>query len=439
MKFKILSLMFILGLFVSIYLGIHIVVPLIFGFILFSIDAFTKGFTIKEWAIMVKNGLEIVKNLIIIFTLIGLLTAGWRLSGTIQYLVYNGANLINPNLFYLFSFILTLIMSMLIGSINGTITTMGIVLISLARANGADLLITTGAILSGGIFGDRMSPVSSAAFLVAELSETDVIENRKYMLRSIILPTIITAVLFLGLSFYKSAQGVDRELLNSLSQVTKLTIECVLPAAAIIVLSALKIKTKPLLLVSIILSVFVAYFVQDFSIGEIGKALLFGVNIENLPDSLNRIVNSGGLRSMLPTIVSVSLSSIYYGIFEQTKFLQPIEDIIDKLEPKIGHYWTYCLVAVFFSMLFCTQAIVVMLITGIYKKRVNNNKVMMLDLANVAIMIPAIIPWNMASNVAFTVYEVSFVGVLFNLLSIITPITYYFYRKSSKNPLTRAS
>ncbi len=429
MRFKLFSGLFVLGLLVGISLGIHIVYPLIFGFILFSFDAFSKGFSKEEWFQMIKKGLGVVKNLIIIFTLVGFLTAGWRLSGTIQYLVYYGANLINPNFFYVFCFLLTLGMSMLIGSISGTITTMGVVLISLARANGSDLIIATGAILSGGIFGDRMSPVSSAAYLVGELTETNVIDNRRLMLKSIIAPTIFSLLGFLILSILFQGQGVSKDLLVSLKEVTNLSIYATIPALAIIILSLLKVKTKPLLLISTILSILVAYFVQGFSINEITSSLFFGVNVQNLPQDLSRIINSGGLKTMFPTIVSVGLSAIYFGIFEKTKFLSPIEDIINKLEPMLGKYWTYILVCIFFSMLFCTQAIVVMLITGIYKSRYSSNKLLMLDLANGAILIPAIIPWNMASNIAFTVYEVSFLGVFSNLLSIITPITYYFYRK----------
>ncbi|MFB0972538.1 MAG: Na+/H+ antiporter NhaC family protein, partial [Neofamilia sp.] len=185
MKFKIYISIFIIALFASVIYGVKLLYPLLVGLIIFSYDAWEKGFSPREIFKMMVDGISIVQKVIIIFLLIGVITAAWRLSGTIPYLVYHGASLINPNLFYLYTFLLNLGMSMLLGSVNGTATTMGIVLISLARANGSSLVITTGAILSGAMFGDRLSPVSSSINLVAEITETDVIKNRKPMTHSV--------------------------------------------------------------------------------------------------------------------------------------------------------------------------------------------------------------------------------------------------------------
>ncbi|MDO5028655.1 MAG: Na+/H+ antiporter NhaC family protein [Bacillota bacterium] len=429
MKFKIYLLLFVTALLTAIAFGIHIVYPLVFGLLIFSLDAFLKGFSFKEWLSMLKDGAKTVKNLILIFTLIGFLTASWRLSGTIQYLVYNGANLINPKLFYLYAFVLTLIMSMLIGSINGTITTMGIVIISLARANAASLLITSGAILSGGIFGDRISPVSSSAYLVAELTETDVIENRKIMFRSIIVPTIISGLIFLLLSIFKGGSSIDTKLLSELSQSTKLSVYSLVPALLIVFLALAKFSTKSLLIISSLASVIIAYFVQGFGIKEIIEGLIFGVNIPNLSPNLSTIVNSGGLQSMFLTIICVLLSAMYYGIFKKTDFLKPVKNIIENLEKKIGTYWTFVTISFLFSILFGTQAIVVMLITSLYKDKIPDKKELMLDLENGPIIIPSLIPWNMAAFLAFSIYQVPFRAVVFNVFAIITVIYYKKFKK----------
>lgn len=433
MKFKIYILLFVTALLGSIILKIHIVYPLIFGLVIFSTDTFSKGFSVRAWLNMLKDGANTVKNLIIIFTLIGFLTAGWRLSGTIQYLVYYGANLINPKLFYLYAFLLTMAMSMLIGSINGTITTMGIVIISLARANGANLLITTGAILSGGIFGDRTSPVSSSAYLVGELTETDIIENRKIMLKSVIVPTIITAIIFLILSVFEGGGRIDKKLLEDLRIITNLSPPSLLPAILIIILALAKVKTKLMLIISTLASVLVAHFVQGFQFKEIVKDLIFGVNIENLSPNLSRIVNSGGFQSMFLTIICVLLSAMYYGIFKETKFLSPINNIIENSEKTIGEYWTFVLVTFLFSILFGTQAIVVMLITSLYNQKTTNKKEFMLDIENGPIIISSLIPWNMAAFLAFSIYQVSFKAVIFNIFTITTVIYYKKYKKNQKS------
>ena len=126
---------------------------------------------------------------------------------------------------------------------------------------------------------------------------------------------------------------------------------------------------------------------------------------------------------------------VAFGIFQKTNFLKPVENIIENLEEKIGFYFTYVLVALVFSMMFGTQSIVVILIAGIYADRVSNNKLLMLDLENVSILIPALIPWNMAANLALTVYQMSYLSVFFNFICMIVPLYYYFYRKKFKKVL----
>ena len=125
MRFFIISTIFILALTTSVILSNPISMALFLGLILFTYDAIKKGYKIKDLGQMYKKGFKLVENLVIIFALIGIITAAWRLSGTIPYLVYYGAKFINKNIFYLSCFLLNIAMSLLLGSVNGTITTMG--------------------------------------------------------------------------------------------------------------------------------------------------------------------------------------------------------------------------------------------------------------------------------------------------------------------------
>lgn len=430
MRFYIISTLFIIPLVASVLSGIPIFYSLLFGLILFTYDAVKKGFKFKDLKIMYKNGFKLVENLIIIFTLIGILTAIWRLSGTIPYLVYYGASFINKNLFYLFCFLLNVGMSLLLGSVNGTTTTMGVVLISLARANGSNLLISTGAILSGAIFGDRISPVSSSAVLVSNLTETNQVENRREMLKSVIVPTLITSIIFLLLSLFGSKQEVDINLLNDLKSLLNFSIICIFPALAIFILAAFKFNTRGLLLSTIIISFFISIFYQGFSVLEVIKAMIFGVNLPGTTEQVGRVVNGGGLVSMLFTILNVIISAIYFGIFEKTGFLDPLDKIGKKLELKIGYYPVFVIMSFIFSIVFCTQSIVAILLAQMYSSKIVENKYeFMLDLENVPILVPSLIPWNMAANVAFTVFEVPFNAVFYNFFPMIMLIYHGFYKK----------
>ena len=71
--------------------------------------------------------------------------------------------------------------------------------------------MTGGAILSGVYFGDRCSPVSTSALLVADLTGTDLFGNIRQMLRTCLVPFALAAGLYLlfGLSSPAAGQAAD--------------------------------------------------------------------------------------------------------------------------------------------------------------------------------------------------------------------------------------
>ena len=58
-------------------------------------------------------------------------------------------------------------------------------------------MLIGGAVLSGVFFGDRCSPVSTSALLVAELTQTSIFDNIRAMLRTSWLPFVLTSLLYL--------------------------------------------------------------------------------------------------------------------------------------------------------------------------------------------------------------------------------------------------
>ena len=92
-------------------------------------------------------------------------------------IIATGIDLIDPSFFIVCAFLLTAIVSMVLGTSFGTVGTIGIVLITMARAGNIPEDIVAGAILAGAYFGDRNGPLSSSASLVAALTHTRVPTN----------------------------------------------------------------------------------------------------------------------------------------------------------------------------------------------------------------------------------------------------------------------
>jgi NhaC family Na+:H+ antiporter len=112
---------------------------------------------------MTWSGISTVKNILIVFLLIGMISAVWRASGTIPMIIYTAGGFIRPAAFLVITFLLNCLLSILTGTSFGTSATMGVICMSIGTAMGMNPVYMGGAILGGAFFGDRCSPMSTSA------------------------------------------------------------------------------------------------------------------------------------------------------------------------------------------------------------------------------------------------------------------------------------
>jgi len=75
-------------LFLCVVLDISVLAALAAGFAIFFCYGLYKGRSFREMVSMALSGIKTIKNLLITFLLIGVITAVWRSGGTIAYIVY---------------------------------------------------------------------------------------------------------------------------------------------------------------------------------------------------------------------------------------------------------------------------------------------------------------------------------------------------------------
>ena len=119
--------LFLAGLGLCIFTGIQILYALLFGLACFSLYTLSRGYSVRETCSMLGEGMGKVKNILIIFVLIGSLTSIWRTCGTIPFILYHAMGLIDPRFFVLCTFLLCSMMSFLTGTSFGTASTMGVI------------------------------------------------------------------------------------------------------------------------------------------------------------------------------------------------------------------------------------------------------------------------------------------------------------------------
>lgn len=390
-------LAFVTILMTCVALDISIVSALAAGYVIFFLYGLKKGHGAKKVFMMSVSGIKTVKNLLITFLLIGMVTGLWRAAGTIPVIIIYASKLIHPSAFILITFLLNCLVSVLTGTSFGTVATMGVICMTMARAMGINPVYVGGAIVSGIFFGDRCSPVSTSALLVSELTKTDLYENIKGMVKTAVVPTILTCLIYLGLGILSGGNGEIMNMESMFARGFSLHWSLVLPALAILVLAAFRVKVKKTLGVSIILAAVLALTVQKTDPFELMKIMLSGY--ESPDPELAAMMNGGGVFSMVRTAVIVGLSSSFSGIFEGTGLLTGMKQYVAKISEKATPFGAALLVSVMTCMISCNQTLATILSHQLCRDVEPDRKEMAMDLENTVIVMAPLVPWSIAGAV----------------------------------------
>ena len=424
----------------SIYKGIFIGYPLLISFFIFVIISLRKGYSITAISKMAYDGGKKSFVVLKIFILIGAITAVWMSSGTVPSIVYYGINLMNPNYFIFYAFIISSLVSFLLGTSLGTVSTVGLALIVMAKSGEVNTSIAAGAIIAGAYFGDRCSPMSSSANLIANLTETELFINIKNMLKSAVLPFILSLILYFVVSLSSplntASGGIDKAIVKSF----EISILALLPSIIILVLSIFRVNVKISMFLSIALASILSIYIQDYKINEVLYFILMGFHLD-LDNPLYLIIKGGGIISMLRPAIVVFISCSLAGIFEGTKTLQSVEKLLLKANSRSSLFLYTTIVSILTAAFGSNQSIAAVLTASLMDKAYKQNSVdkyqMALDLENTGIVLSALIPWNLAAFVPTSTMDVSPVGFIpYAFYLYLLPITSYMilrYRKNSTN------
>ena len=412
-------LLFSLSLIFCLLLKLSVVYALIIGYMIFVIYGLIKGHNL---IVLIKKSFEgvlTVKNILLVFILIGMITALWRASGTIAYIVYMGSKLISPSILILLTFLLCSILSVLIGTSLGTAATMGVICASIGKAMGVNPYYIGGAVLSGIYFGDRCSPMSTSALLIAELTKTNLYTNIKLMIKTSIVPFIITCLFYLFLGFKSTVSNISVDVTEIFKQNYNLNIIVIIPAILIIILSILKINVKKTMLVSIVISFIIAMFIQRDSIVALINYCIFGYHHPN--ERLNLMMKGGGILSMVNVSLIVGISSSYSGIFKETKMLVSLKKHLKDFSKKTSSYFVIFLSSIISGAIACNQSLGTILTNELCGELVEKQK-MAIILENTVILLVGLIPWNIAMGVPLKTIGVGFMSGLFAFYLYFLPL-----------------
>ena len=428
------SLLICLGLNISVLLALG------FGLALFLLYGRKKGFSWQELLGMAARGVLTVKNILITFLLIGILTAFWRAAGTIPVIVCYAAGWIRPSVFLLMTFLLNCGISVLIGTSFGTAATMGVICATMGNAMGMSPVLTGGAVLSGIYFGDRCSPVSTSALLIAAVTGTDIYGNIRRMLRTALVPFLVSCAIYLaagaavtagmigtaGAAGTAGTAGAGASAIGALdlqgifSRAFVLHWAALIPAVVIFALALCRVDVKIAMSASIACAIPLCLFLQHIPVPELLRAAVFGFFPQD--PEVAAMVSGGGIVSMLRVAGIVCISSSYSDIFKQTGLLDGVKKAIASIRSKTTSYTAAMVTSIAAGMIACSQTLTILLTNQLCSDLNPDKEQFAVDLEDSAVVIAPLVPWSIAGAVPLSAIGAPMSAILASFYLILLPL-----------------
>ena len=285
--------------------------------------------------------------------------------------------------------------------------------------------------MSGIYFGDRASPVSSSANMVAGITKTEILTNVRIMMKTGALPFILTLAVYCVLSFLHPISHVDDQLIATFQQEFTLSPWGFLPAVIMLALPLMKVGVIWSIAISVAASGVIAFAVEHIPVTEICKVLIFGYHPSG--EGLSAILDGGGLISMIEIAIILIISCAYSGIFGRTGMLDGLLSLISRCCTKTGRFITSLIVGLASCVLFCNQTIATLmcndLLTKPYLDTGGNRQELAIDIENSTIVIVGLVPWAIACSVPLTFFGVGYGALPWSVYLYLIPVCYIFTKK----------
>lgn len=352
----------------------------------------------------------VIKTLLLIGATIGV----WLAAGTIATIVDTAMLWLNPHWFILLTFVVCAVVSSIIGTSLGTVSVVGLPLMLIAKSGAGHLNLVAGAIMAGIYFGDRCSPMSSSASLVATVTGTKLFRNIRTMFATAWGALLLSLVGYGLLSWRYPLAQVNQHMLTQLQHQFQLSSWLLLPAALVLGLALLQRPLFEAIGVSILSALLLGLLLQHASLLTLLHAGIFGLHHGGL-------MTGGGVTSMISPVIIVFLSCSIAGILNQLQQLQQLKHQLTlPTNQPLKRYGLTALISLVTSMIGCNQSVAVVMTNSLVRQNYpQEHAVLAADLENTGILMAPLIPWNIAAFVPTTILGTTFAGYL--------PFAFYLY------------
>lgn len=408
------------------------------------------NFSWKEIEEGIVDTIKMAMGAIIILMVIGMVIGTWIQAGVVPAMIYYGLKVLSPSIFLIATLLICSIVSLATGSSWTTAGTVGIALMGVGMGLGIPAPMVGGAIISGGYFGDKMSPLSDTTNLAPAMAGADLFDHIRHMVYTT-GPSYLVSIIVFGILGMRYAGGnLDQGTIDGmLTGIESLfTISPILLLLPLIVIGIVVMKTPaiPGLFSGALLGGLFGMIFQGASLGDAVGALHYGFSLSDEasaglseligPDvagALGDLLNRGGMDSMMWTISLILCAMIFGGVMEKTGMLQAIAGGILKIAKSTGSLVVATIVtAILMNMGAGDQYLAIVIPGRMFKDAYDERGLAPKNLSRVledsATLTSPLIPWNTCG--AFMIATLGLAPwtyVPYCVLNLLNPLVSIFY------------
>ena len=301
--------------------------------------------------------------------------------------------------------------------------------------------MTAGAVITGAILGDKMSPLSDSTNLAAGVSEANLFDHIRSMVYTTGPAFLISLVIYFVIGFQFKGGNVDTSavttILAGLSKSFNLSpvksILSLIPLVIVIVLAVKNVSGVAVMVIASLAGLILAMLLQGRGLYEMMNFMNYGFSMKTGVATVDKLLNRGGLQSMMWTVSLGFLGLSFGGILEKTRMLEVLLDKMSVLVKKPGNLICTHVISTIGVNIFSASQYMAILIPGrmflpAYKKLGIKNMVCSRTCEDAGTVTSPLVPWGLCG--------VFFAGTLgvptmqylpYTYLALITPCVAIIY------------